>query len=174
MSSCLLGLYRVFPVCPSVSVPVLVVPCYLFVSPIIKDFACIVPRSFPLLHSVPTNDKQEGINYLDLTDREIQESHTIADLNGRLGSNAAHGGSETSVKLQDSEFVEVGARLDLGNAIIGDDLVLWGRLDLVPVDLCTLALLGQEAVEQQEKVAHLILEQLLDVEVWFSKRDRVD
>lgn len=53
------------------------------------------------------------------------------------------------------------AGLDRGDAVVGHDLVLWGRVDLVPVDLGALASVGEPAVEKQEEVAHLVLEKLV-------------
>lgn len=52
------------------------------------------------------------------------------------------------------------AGFDLGDAVVGHDLVLWGRVDLVPVDLGALASVRKPAVEKQEEVAHLVLEKL--------------
>lgn len=43
-----------------------------------------------------------GVEVLDLSNTEIQESHSLSDFNDGFGSNATHGGTETSVELQDS------------------------------------------------------------------------
>ena len=106
-----------------------------------------------------TSNWSEG-SYLDLTNRKVQEGHAVANLDGALRPDTSHGGSETSVELENSEFVEMGAVLDLGDVVVGHNLVFWRRVDLVPVDLGSLALFGQPTVEEQEEVAHLVLEEL--------------
>ena len=86
-------------------------------------------------------------SYLDLTNGKIEEGHAVTDFDGRLRADTAHGGAETSVELEDGQLVEIRAGFDLGDAIVGDNLILWGRIDLVPVDLCAFAPLCQPAVE---------------------------
>lgn len=44
--------------------------------------------------------------YLNLPDTEIQEGHTVPDLNNRLGTDTTHGCTETTVELQDGKLVE--------------------------------------------------------------------
>lgn len=102
-------------------------------------------------------------SYLDLSDTEVQKGHAITNFDGTLGSNTAHGGSETTVEFQNGEFVQVRAGLDLGDIVIGYDLVFWRRPDLVPIDLSTLASLTQPAVEEQEEAAHFVLEVLVAI-----------
>ena len=40
-----------------------------------------------------------AVQELDLTDGEVEERHAVADLDDRLGTDAAHGGTETTVEL---------------------------------------------------------------------------
>ena len=40
--------------------------------------------------------------HLDLSNTEIQESHSLSNFNDGFGSDATHGGAKTSVELQDS------------------------------------------------------------------------
>jgi len=70
--------------------------------------------------------------HLDLPDREIKESHVVSDLNDRLGANTTHGGTETTVELEDGKLVEdVG--VNVGEDFVRADLFRLGGLDTLPV-----------------------------------------
>lgn len=71
--------------------------------------------------------------HLNLPNRQIQERHALANLDDTLGSNAAHCGTQSTIQLEDGELVEqlrIGRFLEVG---VGNDLLLGGRLNLVPV-----------------------------------------
>ena len=99
-----------------------------------------------------------AVEVLDLTDGKVEEGHAIADLNDGLGTDAAHGGTETTVKLEDGELVKELNRLGVAKAVVVDDLLGLGGRDLLPVDLVALGLVVQVAAEESEEVVHLGLE----------------
>lgn len=47
----------------------------------------------------------EALTYLDLLHVEVQEGGALTDFNGRLGTDAAHGGTETAIEFEDAELV---------------------------------------------------------------------
>lgn len=71
--------------------------------------------------------------YLNLSDREVEEGHSLSNLDDGLGTNATHGRSETSVQLEYSELVEQSGVVGLGKIGIGDNLLGLGRFNLGPV-----------------------------------------
>lgn len=80
--------------------------------------------------------EREGLHsYLDLSNTQIQESHTLSNLNDTLGTDATHRGSQASVQLQDGEFVEEGRVGAFGEFRVADDLVVVGSFDLFPVTI---------------------------------------
>lgn len=99
-----------------------------------------------------------AVEVLDLTDGQVKERHAIADLNDGLGADTAHGGTETTVELEDSELVKELNRLGVAKAVVVDDLLGLGRGDLLPVNLVALGLVVQVAAEESEEVVHLGLE----------------
>jgi hypothetical protein len=99
-----------------------------------------------------------AVEELDLTDGEVEERHAVADLDDRLGTDAAHGGTETTVELQDGELAEELHRLAVAEAVVVDNLLGLGRGDALPVNLVTLGLVVKVAAEQGEEVVHLSLE----------------
>jgi len=110
-------------------------------------------------------DVEATVQVLDLAHGEIEEGHALTDLNDRLGTNATHGGTKTTVQLDNGELVQ---ELDGGvgtDVIVANNLGRLGRGDLVPVDGVALGLVVQETAEQGEKVVHLSLEALLLVRV---------
>ena len=50
--------------------------------------------------------------YLNLSDSHVEEGHIVANVNDRLGANAAHCGAEATVELDDNELIE--QTLDVG------------------------------------------------------------
>ncbi len=51
-------------------------------------------------------DVVRAVEMLDLSHREVEEGHALADLDDRLGAGASHGGTETTVELEHGELVE--------------------------------------------------------------------
>lgn len=101
-----------------------------------------------------------AVEVLNLADRKVEEGHTITDLNDRLGTNATHGGTETTVELEDGELAEELNRLILGEVLVGDDLLrLWGS-NARPFNLVALGLVVQVSAEESKEVVHLSLEAL--------------
>lgn len=98
------------------------------------------------------------VKELDLADRQVEERHAVADLNDGLGANAAHGGTETTVKLDDGKLTEEVHRLGVAEAVVVDNLLGLRRGDLVPVDLVALGLVVQVTAEESKEVVHLGLE----------------
>jgi hypothetical protein len=115
--------------------------------------------------------------HLDLPHAEVEEGHAFADLDDTLGSDAAHGGAETTVELQNGELVEDCRILALGQVVVRHDLTLGGRVDTVPLaaragsndrdcggadipdaQLLSLCLLAEVSVEEEEEGLHLFLE----------------
>ena len=47
-----------------------------------------------------------AVEVLDLADREVEEGHAVADLDDGLGTDATHGGTETTVELDNSQLVQ--------------------------------------------------------------------
>jgi hypothetical protein len=73
------------------------------------------------------------VEVLDLTNGQIEERHAIANLNDRLWTDATHGGTKTTVELEDRKLAKDGSIWLWGEVIIGNDLVsLWWR-NAVPV-----------------------------------------
>lgn len=105
-------------------------------------------------------DVESAVEVLDLADGQIQEGHALTDLNDGLGADTAHGGTQTTVELDNSQLVQ---ELNGGLAaeiIVVDDLRGLGRGDAVPVDLVALGLVVEESAEEGEEVVHLGLEAL--------------
>ena len=106
-------------------------------------------------------DVEGAVKVLDLADGQIQEGHTLTDLDDGLGADTAHGGTETTVQLDDGELVQ---ELDGGvstELVVADDLRGLGRSNAVPVDGVALGLVVEEAAEQSEEVVHFSFETLL-------------
>lgn len=106
-----------------------------------------------------------AVEVLDLADGEIQEGHAVTDLNDGLGTDAAHGGTETTIKLDDGQLVEELDGLGVGELVVVDDLARVGRSDAVPRDGVALGLVVQVSPEESEEVVHLGLEALLLVTI---------
>lgn len=87
-----------------------------------------------------------AVEVLNLTDGEIQKGHAVTNLDDRLGANAAHGGTKTTIELEDGKLVEEVDRLRVGEVIVVDNLALCGRLDAVPVTARSLVQRSSAAV----------------------------
>jgi hypothetical protein len=77
--------------------------------------------------------EEERKLYLDLTNREIQESHTLSNFNDTLGSDTSHRRTETSVEFEHGEFVEERRIRTLRQIRVSLDLIVVGSFNLVPV-----------------------------------------
>lgn len=58
------------------------------------------------------------VQILDLLHRQIQKGQVIAHGNDRLGALATHGGTKTSVELDDDQFVQHGLDLLIGFGLL--------------------------------------------------------
>jgi len=105
-------------------------------------------------------DAVGAVEVLDLSDRKVEERHTVTNLNDRLGANTAHGGTETTVELEDSELVQEVDRLLLGQVLVGNDLLGLGGSNAGPLDLVALGLVVEVSAEESKEVVHLSLEAL--------------
>lgn len=102
-----------------------------------------------------------SVEVLDLSHRQVEEGLAISNLNDGLGADAAHGGTETTVKLENSKLVEeLGANI-LVNVLVVNDLLSLRGLDSVPVESVALGLVDQVSSEEREEVVHLVLESSL-------------
>lgn len=78
-------------------------------------------------------DVISAVEVLNLTDGEIEERHAITDLNDGLGTNASHGGTKTTVQLENSKLVKEVDRLGVGEILVVDNLALSRGGNTVPV-----------------------------------------
>ena len=101
------------------------------------------------------------VQVLNLTNGQIQEGHAFTDFNDGLGAHATHGGTKTTVELDDGQLVQELHRGLGAQVIVVDDLVGRRRVDAVPVDDIALGLVVEESAEESEEVVHLGLEALL-------------
>lgn len=99
-----------------------------------------------------------AVEIFNLANREIEERHSIADLNDRLGSNTTHGGTETSIELQYRELVQERDGLGVCKVVVVDDLALGRWRNAVPVESASLRLIVQIPAEKTKEVVHLSLE----------------
>lgn len=76
-----------------------------------------------------------SVQVLDLADGEIQKGHTVTNLDDGLGANATHGGTETTVQLQDCQLVQECDGLGVGQVIVVHNLTLGGRCNTIPVTI---------------------------------------
>lgn len=74
-----------------------------------------------------------SVEEFNLSHGQVEERHAISDFDDGLGTDATHGGTETTVELQDGELVEELDGLSVGKVLIVDDLTLGGRGNAVPV-----------------------------------------
>lgn len=105
------------------------------------------------------------IEELDLTDGEIEEGHSITNFNDRLGADATHGSTKTTIELENGKLAEELNCIGIGEILILNDLALGGRVDAIPVHGISLGLIIQVAPEKREEIVHFSLEKLLLVGV---------
>jgi hypothetical protein len=83
-----------------------------------------------------------AVEVLDLSNGKVEEGHAITNLDNRLGANATHRGSQTTVELENSELVEELDRLGVGKVLVVDDLALGGRSNAIPISTLSSATVG--------------------------------
>ena len=71
--------------------------------------------------------------HLNLSDGQVEESHPFADFKGRLRDTThTHGCTETTVELQDNNFLKDRTIKTLGELGVGHNELLGWRVNLVP------------------------------------------
>lgn len=70
--------------------------------------------------------------YLDLSDLQVEEGQTVSNFNDTLGTDTAHGRSETTVQADDGQLVE-NLGVDAVNLLVREDVLGAGRVNSVPV-----------------------------------------
>jgi hypothetical protein len=120
------------------------------------------------------------VQVLNLSDGKIEEGHAVTDFNNGLGADAAHGGSQTAIELENSQLVEELDRLGVGQILVINDLALSRRGNAIPVSKLSsatvvlwytsgrgggihgvaLGLVVKVSSEKGEEIVHLSLEQL--------------
>ena len=101
-----------------------------------------------------------AVEVLNLSDRQIEEGHAVTDFDDGLGANTTHGGTETSIKLEDGELVEEIDRLGVSEVAVVDNLLFLWWCDARPLDLVALGLVVEVSAEKGKEVVHLCLEAL--------------
>lgn len=121
-----------------------------------------------------------AVEVLNLADGHVEEGHAITDLDDGLGADATHGGTETTVELEDGKLVEEANGVVVGEALVVDDLMGRRRSNAVPgagetdvsillsspgtvgenVHLVALGLVVEVTTEEGEEVVHLGLKEL--------------
>lgn len=76
-----------------------------------------------------------AVEELDLSHGKVEEGHAVTDLDDRLGTDATHRGTETTVELEDGQLVQELDRLGVGKVLVVDDLALSGGSNAVPVTM---------------------------------------
>ncbi len=74
-----------------------------------------------------------AVKVLNLSNRQIEEGHAITNFDNRLGSNASHGGSETTIELEDGQLAQESDGFGVGELVIVNYQVLPRGLNAVPV-----------------------------------------
>ena len=74
---------------------------------VLLDDGCGVVVGVERVHENKRNvDIVGAVEVFNLADRQVEEGHAVTDLNDGLGTNATHGGTETTVELDNSQLVE--------------------------------------------------------------------
>lgn len=103
-----------------------------------------------------------SVQVLNLSNRQVQEGVTVSHFNDRLWANATHGGTQTTVQLQDGQLGKTFGDLFRGLQVaVLNDLTWRRRLDFVPLQSRTRSLISQVSSEQGKEGVHLGLESLL-------------
>jgi len=75
------------------------------------------------------------VEELNLADGKIEERHSVTDLDDRLGADAAHGSTKTTIELENGELVQELNGVRVGKVLVLDDLALRGRVDAIPITM---------------------------------------
>ena len=102
-----------------------------------------------------------AVQVLDLAHRQVEEGHALTDLDDGLGAHATHGGTKTTVQLDDGQLVEELHRGLVAQFTVVNHLGGLRRGDAVPADRVALGLVIEETTEEGKEVVHLGLETLL-------------
>jgi hypothetical protein len=105
-------------------------------SSVLKEFmrmnGTLTPYSEFKCYSSAADLSERQLTYLNLPDTEVEEGHTLPDFNDGFGTDTTHGGTETTVKLQNSKLVE-NRGVNRGEDLVRSNLLRLGGLDLLPV-----------------------------------------
>ena len=115
-----------------------------------------------------------SVEILDLSNGEIEEGHAISDLYDRLGTNATHGSTKTTVELDDSQLVKILNGIAVWKLVIVDHLLWRWWVDLGPVNGVALGLVVQVSSEESEKVVHFRLESFLLLRVFDAVSELIE
>lgn len=125
---------------------------------LLDDGLCVVIRVERVHENEGDIDIVLAIEVLNLANTQIQKGLAVADLNDGLGADAAHGGSETTIELEDGELGEiVGVGLVALDVAVGDNLLGVRGVDALPLEGGALGLVSQISSEQGKEVVHFVL-----------------
>jgi len=107
------------------------------------------------------------VQMLDLPDTQVEESHSLTDLDRTLrGTRHTHGSTETTIELENNKLIqEVTALSRLGKVIVANDLIGRRGADLFPLDLLAFGLFREITAEKGEEALHLSIKDLALVRV---------
>jgi len=107
------------------------------------------------------------VQMLDLPDTQVEESHSLTDLDRALrGTRHTHGSTETTIELENNKLIqEVTALSRLGKVIVANDLIGRRGADLFPLDLLAFGLFREITAEKGEEALHLSIKDLALVRV---------
>ena len=105
-------------------------------------------------------DVVRAVEELNLADRQIEEGHAVAHLDHGFWPDAAHGGTQTAIELEDCELVQVFDRIRVAERVVFHYLLWLWRRDSRPFDFVALGLVVEIAAEEGEEVVHFRLKSL--------------
>jgi hypothetical protein len=80
------------------------------------------------------------VQMLNLANRQVQEGHSLTNLDDGLWANAAHRGTKTSVELEHSQLAQELSRLLVLKLVVVNDLTLSRWCNTIPVPGSRLAI----------------------------------
>ena len=132
-----------------------------------------------------------AVEVLDLSDSEIEEGHAVTDFDNGFWTNATHGGTETTIELEDGKLAQEIDCLGVREIAIVNNLANGWWCNALPVTIPRISLLSnvsssqqilqcvslglvvQVSTEQSEEVVHLGLEELEGISMGFICRGSV-
>ena len=102
-----------------------------------------------------------AVEIFDLADGQVEERHAVSNLNDGFGTNTTHRCTESTIQLDDREFVQELDGLRVGQIVVVHHLVCLRRLDAIPCENVALGFVIQVSAEEGEKVVHFSLETFL-------------